>query len=136
MLALDEKGGKVREIPLRADLEGILHEYLQAAKLLDGAADAPLFPSTLRRTRQLTGRAMMTGDILRMLKRRLRDAGLPLERLTCHSFRATTITDTLSQGVALEDVQFLAGHSDPRTTRLYDRRQRSVTRNIVERISI
>jgi hypothetical protein len=36
----------------------------------------------------------------------------------------------------LEDVQYLAGHADPRTTRLYDRRQRTVTRNIVERISI
>ena len=28
------------------------------------------------------------------------------------------------------------GHSDPRTTWLYDRRKRQVTRNIVERISI
>jgi hypothetical protein len=26
--------------------------------------------------------------------------------------------------------------SDPRTTRLYDRRQKQVTRNIVERISV
>ena len=33
-------------------------------------------------------------------------------------------------------VQYLAGHADPRTTRLYDRRQKKVTRNIVERISI
>jgi putative transposase len=30
----------------------------------------------------------------------------------------------------------LAGHADPRTTRLYDRRRKKVTRNIVERISI
>ena len=29
----------------------------------------------------------------------------------------------------------LAGHADPRTTRLYDRRQRLVTRNIVERLN-
>jgi integrase/recombinase XerD len=135
-LRLDEKGGKVREIPLRADLEAMLYEYLQAANLLGAAAETPLFQSTLRRTRYLTGRVMTTDDILRMLKRRLRDADLPLDRLTCHSFRATTITDLLSQGVALEDVQYLAGHADPRTTRLYDRRQRSVTRNIVERISI
>jgi hypothetical protein len=35
-----------------------------------------------------------------------------------------------------EDVQYLAGHADPRTTRLYDRRRRKVTRNFVERISI
>ena len=34
------------------------------------------------------------------------------------------------------DVQYLAGHSNPRTTQIYDRRRRRVTRNIVERISI
>ena len=48
----------------------------------------------------------------------------------------TTVTDLLEQNVPLEDVQYLAGHSDPRTTRIYDRRRRKVTRNIVERISI
>ena len=47
-----------------------------------------------------------------------------------------TITDLLAQGVPLEDVQQLAGHADPRTTRLYDRRQRRVTRNIVEQVSV
>ncbi len=36
----------------------------------------------------------------------------------------------------LEDVQYLAGHSDPRTTLIYDRRKKEVTRNIVERISV
>ncbi len=29
-------------------------------------------------------------------------------------------------------IEYLAGHSDPRTTRIYDRRRRKVTRNIVE----
>ena len=135
-LRLDEKGGKVREIPLRTDLEGVLEEYIHRANLASGPADAPIFQSAIRRMKLLTGRAMTTDDILRMVKRRLKDANLPHEHLTCHSFRATTITDLLSQGVALEDVQFLAGHADPRTTRLYDRRQRTVTRNIVERISI
>lgn len=50
--------------------------------------------------------------------------------------RVPTITDLLSQGVPLGDVQHLAGHADPLTTRLYDRRHRQVTRNIVERTSI
>ena len=36
------------------------------------------------------------------------------------SFRVTTITDLLEQGVPLEEVQRLAGHSDPHTTRLFD----------------
>lgn len=57
-------------------------------------------------------------------------------QLSPHSFRVTGITDLLTQGVPLEDVQHLAGHAEPRTTGLYDRRQKRVTRNIVERISI
>jgi len=69
-----------------------------------------------------------------MVKRRLADARLP-EDISLHSFRVATITDLLTHGAALEDVQYLAGHADPRTTRLYDRRQRRVTRNLVERIS-
>jgi site-specific recombinase XerD len=48
----------------------------------------------------------------------------------------TGITDLLTQGVLLDDVQYLAGHSSPRTTKLYDQRQKKVTPNIVERISI
>jgi hypothetical protein len=35
-----------------------------------------------------------------------------------------------------EDVQYLTGQAERRTTRLYDRRQKKVTRNIVERISL
>lgn len=50
----------------------------------------------------------------------MRDAGLPA-RLSSPSFHVTTITDLLNQGVPLEDVQFLVGHADPRTTRIYDR---------------
>ncbi len=84
----------------------------------------------------LTENRMTDNDILRMVKRRLKDAKLPTKKFSCHSFRATTITDLLEQGVPLEDVQYLAGHADPRTTRLYDRRKKEVTRNIVERISV
>lgn len=130
-----EKGGKSREIPVRHDLQGFLMEYLAAAGNEEADKLFPLFRTAVRRTCQLTARPMTSGDMGRMVKRRMREAGLPA-RLSPHSFRVTTITDLLSQGVPLEDVQFLAGHSDPRTTRLYDRRQRRVTRNIVERISI
>jgi site-specific recombinase XerD len=70
-----------------------------------------------------------------MVTRRIKKAGLP-EQLTPHSFRVTTATDLLDQGIPLEDVQYLLGHADPRTTRLYDRREKRVTRNIVERISV
>ena len=61
---------------------------------------------------------------------------VPRQRLLPSSLRRdSTLCGVQSDG-ALEDVQYLAGHADPRTTRLYDRRQKKVTRNTVERISI
>ena len=66
---------------------------------------------------------------------RLRAAGLP-KILSPHSFRVLVVTDLLSQNVPIEDVQYLAGHAHPRTTQIYDRRRRRVSRNLVERISV
>jgi integrase/recombinase XerD len=130
-----EKGGKSREIPVRHDLQWHLIEYLVTADLMDSRPQTPLFLSAVRRTKRFSRSGMTAGDIGRMVKRRMRDAGLPT-RLCPHSFRVATVTNLLEQNIPLEDVQHLAGHADPRTTRLYDRRQRRVTRNIVERISI
>lgn len=131
-----DKGGKSREIPVRHDLQGLLRSYLLSVGCnLGDATDHPLFRTSIRKTKTLSIRPMSAGDIGRMIKRRMKACGLPL-RLSPHSFRVATITNLLSQGVPLEDVQNLAGHADPRTTRLYDRRHKSITRNIVERISI
>lgn len=134
LFRFDEKGGKERVVPARHDLEGFVRDYLAAAA--DAPLAAPLFVSLRRGCDVLYRRPLQSGDVLRMVRRRLRQANLPADTLSCHSFRATTITNLLEQGVPLEDVQHLAGHADPRTTRLYDRRRREVTRNIVERISI
>jgi integrase/recombinase XerD len=41
---------------------------------------------------------------------------------SAHSMRATFITTALENGAQLEDVQKAAGHRDPGTTKLYDRR--------------
>jgi integrase/recombinase XerD len=134
-LRFADKGGKSREIPVRHDLQGFMFQYLETARLQEADKSSPLFRTAIRRTRQLTTNAMTSGDMARMIKRRMRAAGLP-SRLSPHSFRVATITNLLSQNIPLEDVQNLAGHADPRTTRLYDRRHQRVTRNIVERISI
>ncbi len=135
MIRFQKKGGKSREIPARHDLEGHIRAYLAAGDIETEPKDRPLFRSTLRRTKQLTGNSLTSKAICELVKRRLKDAGLPL-RLSPHSFRVAGITDLLSQNVRLEDVQYLAGHAEPRTTGLYDRRKKKVTRNIVERISI
>jgi integrase/recombinase XerD len=130
-----EKGGKSRLIPVRHNLQLDLLAYLECLNWNAKASDEPFFRSVAGRTGQLTSQPIRNVDICRMVKRRLRDVDLP-SHLSPHSFRVATVTDLLTQQVPLEDVQYLAGHSDPRTTRLYDRRQQQVTRNTVDRISI
>ena len=134
-LRFSEKGGKKREIPLHHDLERFLMAWLDAAGLQDASKESPLFRTVIGKTKTLTANGPTAGDLGRMVKRRMKETGLP-DRLSPHSFRVATITDLLGQGEALEDVQHLAGHSDARTTRLYDRRQKVVTRKLVERISV
>lgn len=135
VLRFSEKRGKQREVPVHHELDRWLRTYLDAAGLHDAPKETPLFRSVLGKTGRLTDQGVTGGDVGRLVKRRLKDAGLP-DRLSPHSFRVMTITDLLEQGQPLEDVQKLAGHADPRTTRLYDRRQKKVTRKLVERISV
>jgi integrase/recombinase XerD len=133
-LKFREKGGKHRSIPVRHDLEANLVAYLELVGVETDAKDSPLFRTMCRRGGY--SETPINGvDICRMVKRRLKAAGLP-SIISPHSFRSLAATDLLLQGVALEDVQYLLGHSDSRVTMLYDRRQRRVTRNIVERISV
>jgi integrase/recombinase XerD len=135
VLRFQEKGGKSREIPVRHDLQGFIIEYLEAAGISAEPKDSPFFRVGNGRSKTLTGNAMDSQTVCDLVKRRLKRAGLP-SRLSPHSFRVAAITGLLTQGVPMEDVQYLAGHAEPRTTGLYDRRQKRVTRNIVERIPI
>lgn len=112
MLHFTEKAGKSREIPVRHDLRELISAYIGAAGLRDAPKDTPLFQSALKKRRKLSGKAIHVNDICRMMKRRLKDIGLPL-LFSPHSFRVTTITDLLEQGIALEDVQRLAGARRP-----------------------
>ncbi len=134
-LLFTEKGGKAREVPVRHDLDAWLTAYIEGAGLEEAPKGSMMFRAGQSRHGTLTDRPMSPHAVRRMLKRRLKAAGLP-EILSPHSFRVLVVTDLLSQNVPLEDVQYLAGHAHPRTTQIYDRRRRRVTRNIVERISV
>ena len=131
-----EKGGKLHQIPARHDLQVQMELYLRAAGLEGRSDKTALFRTARKRKRELTDRCLDGNDLLRIVKRRLKDAGLPPGSFCCHSFRATTATNLLKQKVAREQVQYLLGHSDARTTDLYNRTEKEVTRNIVERISL
>ena len=135
VLRFREKGGQQREIPVRHDLDRWLEAYLQAARIAADPKETPLFRAALGKQKKLSAAPLSANAMRRMLKRRLKDARLP-DIFSPHSFRVLVVTDLLTQDVPLEDVQYLAGHANPKTTQIYDRRRRRVTRNIVERISV
>ena len=70
-LRFQEKGGKSREIPVRLELQRDILAYLAAAGIADDAKDRPLFRSTVRKTKQLTGNALTSKAICELVKRRL-----------------------------------------------------------------
>ena len=130
---LHEKGGKRHEVPAHHNAEEYLDAYLDAAGLWD-EKKSPLFRS-VDKHRRLTMIPMTRTDVLRMVKRRAEQAGLP-SSTCCHTFRATGITAYLENGGTIENAQAIAAHESPRTTKLYDRTSDDITLDEVERIVI
>ena len=131
---LREKNGKLNEMPCHHNLEAWLDEYLEAAAIRD-QKKSPLFRSTRANTGRLTALAMTRFDVYRMVRRRVAQAGIETPA-GCHTFRATGITDYLRNGGKLEIAQRMAGHSNPKTTGLYDRRGDDISLDEIERIAI
>ena len=135
-LRLHEKGGKYHEMPCHHNLEVYLREYVDAAGLL-ASPDSPLFRTIDRSTKSLSTRRLQRAEALAMVKRRARNAGVETPGICNHTFRGSGITSYLDHPDArLEVAQHMAGHADPKTTRIYDRRQEIVTLDEVERIGI
>jgi integrase/recombinase XerD len=128
-LRLLEKGGKEHLVWLHHEAEAHLNAYIAAAGIDD--PHAPLFQS-LDKAQRLTGLAINRRDMLRMVKARCHAAGLS-EEFCNHTFRGTGMTVFLQNGGDLEAAQEMANHSDPRTTKLYDRRKDLATLSEIER---
>jgi site-specific recombinase XerD len=133
-LRLHEKNAKVVEMPAHHKLEEFMDAYIEVAGMV-GRKNALLFQTFRGRSTALTGRPMAQADAWRMIRRRAREAGIATA-IGSHSFRATGITNYLSNGGKLETAQRMAGHESPRTTGLYDRRDDDLTLDEIERISI
>ena len=133
---LHEKGGKHHEMPCQHNLKIWLKEYIEAAGIGDDK-DTPLFRSLDRKTKKLSERRLDRQRAWEMVKRRARQADIETQGICNHTFRGTGITAYLENPEGrLENAQIMAAHSDPKTTRLYDRRNDAVTVDEVERIGI
>ena len=133
-LRLHEKNGKVTEMPCHHKLEEYLDAYIKAAGI-GGERKSPLFRSAIGKTGKLSARPILRGDVWRMVRRRAVAAGIETA-IGCHTFRATGITDYLTNGGRIEVAQRMAGHSNAKTTGLYDRRNDDIGVGEVERIGI
>lgn len=132
---LAEKGGKRHVMPCHHTLDAHLVSYTAMAGLGPDPT-APLFQTITRDRRALSGRRLNRTEAWYMVRRRARTAGIDTA-VSCHTFRGTGITAYLEHPDAkLEEAQKMAAHSDPKTTRLYDRRSQAVTIDDVERIRI
>ena len=80
---LHEKGGKRHEVPAHHKAESYIDAYMDTAGLWQ-EKKGPLF-RTIDKHRVLTNRQMNRNDVLRMIKRRAKDAGLPATTC-CHTF--------------------------------------------------
>jgi site-specific recombinase XerD len=131
---LHEKGGKRHEMPAHHKAEEYMDAYIEGADLGGNKKEA-LFRTAIGRTKVFSSSRMSTKDAWYMVQRRAEDAGIET-RIGCHSFRATGITNYLENGGTLEKAQQMAAHESARTTKLYDRRNDTVTLDEVERIAI
>ena len=128
---LHEKGGRNNVVPAHHSAQEYVDAYLEAAELGEDRK-GPLFR---RCAVGRQDRAMTRATALRMIKRRVRQAGLPTE-ICAHSFRGTGITEYLRNGGDLEVAARIAGHESTRTTQHYNRVQDEISLDEIERIHI
>lgn len=92
-------------------------------------------PGIIPKTRKVSASDMSRTNVWCIVRRRAFEAGIETA-IGCHTFRATGITDYLTNGGHIEVAQKMAGHSNAKTTGLYDQRNDDVSVGEVERIGI
>ena len=84
-------------------------------------------------SKKVTEKQLHRNDVLRMVKTRAVQAGISADTC-CHTFRATGITTFLLGGGEIETAARIANHELTSTTKLYDRRDKSLTEEEIEKI--
>lgn len=126
------KGDKRRVIKIPVDVFRSIREYIEESGMQNAPPDSPLFVGFDRWDRP-TGERVSTKLIERTVKHYAEMIGET--KLTPHGLRASFITLALEEGATLLQVQYAAGHDDPRTTERYHKRKLNLDNNAVDRLS-
>ena len=116
LLRVTGKGNKERVAPFGEAAEEALAAYLpirreRRRRVADPGDGDPVFVNT-------RGGRLTTRSMARLLKRRLRAAGLPAE-ISPHALRHSFATHLLGGGADVRSIQELLGHSSLSTTQRY-----------------
>jgi len=115
------KGGRRDGLAIHPNTAQRIRAYLDAAGHGDDL-DGPMFRPVRHNQKAKESRRHMDPDAIdRVLRKHASAIGLT-RGYSAHSMRATFITTALENGATLDDVQRAAGHAEPGTTKLYDRR--------------
>jgi site-specific recombinase XerD len=121
-LKVVRKGGKKGSLAIHPQAAQRIKDYIAQAGHQDALA-GPLFRPVRGNRAGQDGRRHLHPDVIdRILRKYAKHIGLD-RGYSAHSMRATFITTALDNGASLEDGQSAAGHADPSTTELYDRRR-------------
>jgi site-specific recombinase XerD len=118
-LKVSGKGGKTRYLPLHPGTNGLINDYLDAAKHGEDEAGALFRPIRNNRTGRLE-RAITTDGVYKLV--RFYSAQLGFE-IGAHALRATAATNALDHQADIAKVQEWLGHANISTTRIYDHRR-------------
>jgi integrase/recombinase XerD len=120
-LRVVRKGGRREALAINPQAAQRILAYLERAGQSD-EADGPLFQPLRGNGKPLDAAGRLSPNAIdRMVRKYAARIGLA-RGYSAHSMRATFITTALENGATLEDMQKTAGHRDPSTTKLYDRR--------------
>ena len=120
-LRLTRKGGRRDALAIHPQAAQRIRAYLDRAGHGNDHG-GPLFRPLRGNAKPHDAAGRLDPDAIdRMVRKYAAAIGLP-RGYSAHSMRATFITTALENGAQLEDVQKAAGHRDPSTTKLYDRR--------------
>jgi len=121
VLWVQGKGQKRRKVKLQVPVLRAVEEYFDKSSR-DKKAEAPLFVATQHNRGEIP---MSANTIAQIVKARATKAGIE-KRITPHSLRHSAITLALDGGATVRQVQYLAGHADPKTTMRYDRNRENL----------